>query len=137
MTNHAYTTLQNAAKLKLGGRVLIQRKSYRNELGWDVNWDPGMDKAVGMVGSIIKIDDVNGVQISVPGVWGPHHEKSWWYPFFILKKVRLPKAQRKEHIKINGDYTAIVSTEGIKVGCQTFPLSVIDELAKAIKQVKS
>ncbi len=36
-------------------------------------------------------------------------------------------------VKLNDDYTAILSHDGIKVGCQTFPLSVIDELVKAKK----
>lgn len=38
-------------------------------------------------------------------------------------------------VKLNSEYTAVVSKDGLKVGCQTFNLSVIDDLAKAKKEV--
>lgn len=38
-------------------------------------------------------------------------------------------------VRLNDQYTAILSDDGIKVGCQTFPLSVIDELVKAKQEL--
>lgn len=39
-------------------------------------------------------------------------------------------------VKLNDSYTAVITEKGIKVGCQTFPLSIVEELAKAIKTIK-
>lgn len=39
-------------------------------------------------------------------------------------------------VKLNASYTASVSRDGIKVGCQTFPLSILDALNKAAKETK-
>ena len=38
-------------------------------------------------------------------------------------------------IVLNEEYTAEVSPEGVKVGCQTFPLSVVEELYKAVQEI--
>lgn len=39
-------------------------------------------------------------------------------------------------VKLNDGHTALVSKDGIKVGCQTFPLSIATELVAAVVQVK-
>jgi hypothetical protein len=36
---------------------------------------------------------------------------------------------------LNKEYTAIVTTKGIKVGCQTFPISIIKDLQAALDKV--
>lgn len=36
-----------------------------------------------------------------------------------------------EKVRLNGAHTATVTKDGIKVGCHTFPLSVIEDLVKA------
>jgi hypothetical protein len=46
---------------------------------------------------------------------------------FILAMV----GDNRIEVKLNGTYTASVGKDGVRVGCQTFPLSVIDELAAA------
>lgn len=38
-------------------------------------------------------------------------------------------------IKLNNEYDATVSKDGIKVGCQTFPLSIVEDLATAVRTV--
>lgn len=40
-------------------------------------------------------------------------------------------AEIKVEVKLNDNHSAIVNKNGIVVGCQTFPLSIIDELVKA------
>ena len=39
-------------------------------------------------------------------------------------------------VKLNDEYTAVVSKDKIVVGCQEFPLSKVEELVKAVKKVK-
>ena len=39
-------------------------------------------------------------------------------------------------VELNSEYTAIVTKEGVKVGCQSFPTSKIRELAKALDEVE-
>ncbi len=38
-------------------------------------------------------------------------------------------------VKLNSSYTATISNSGIRVGCQTFPLDIIDKLVEARKQL--
>ncbi len=38
-------------------------------------------------------------------------------------------------VKLSDSDTAIVKKEGVKVGCQTFPLTIINDLAAAVKEV--
>lgn len=49
-------------------------------------------------------------------------------------KFTVPKSVT---IALNSEYKATVEPDGITVGCQTFPLSVIDELVKARAEVLS
>ena len=44
--------------------------------------------------------------------------------------------KKSESVKLNPSYTAIVSAEGIDVGCQTFTLEAFDKLAQAVAQVR-
>lgn len=39
-------------------------------------------------------------------------------------------------VKLNASYTAVVSKDTVKVGCQTFPISVIKEILDASKKLK-
>lgn len=39
-------------------------------------------------------------------------------------------------VELNKEYTAQVSKDGIKVGCNSFPLSVIDKLVEALNKVE-
>lgn len=43
--------------------------------------------------------------------------------------------ERVIKIKLNDTHEAEISNNGIKVGCQTFPLDIIDELVEARKQL--
>ncbi len=48
--------------------------------------------------------------------------------------IKLFKSKTRE-VVLSADYTALVSGTEVKVGCQTFPLSIIDDLAAAVKEV--
>lgn len=39
-------------------------------------------------------------------------------------------------VKLNASYTAKVNAETITVGCQTFPVSILSDLSKAVEQFK-
>ncbi len=39
-------------------------------------------------------------------------------------------------IKLNNEHTAIISQDGVKVGCQVFPLDKVQELYDAVQKVK-
>ena len=39
-------------------------------------------------------------------------------------------------VRLSDDYTAEVTPEGVKVGCQTFSFEVMDELFKAVEEVR-
>lgn len=41
-----------------------------------------------------------------------------------------------EEVKLNGDYTAKVYKDKVEVGCQTFPVSIINDLAAAHIRIK-
>lgn len=43
--------------------------------------------------------------------------------------------EKKVSVVLNEDYTAEVSAHGIQVGCQTFPLSIVQKLVDATAQV--
>lgn len=53
-----------------------------------------------------------------------------------IMEVKSIKKNRTKEVKLNSQYTALVSKEEIKVGCQTFPLSIVQELATAIKELQ-
>lgn len=53
-------------------------------------------------------------------------------PEFIAFVLNRPK---KVEVKLNKEYTAKFTATSFSVGCQTFPLSVIDELVKARNEV--
>jgi hypothetical protein len=44
---------------------------------------------------------------------------------------------KRVSVPLNMDYCAEVSAEGIRVGCQLFPLSILDALNNARKEVES
>ena len=39
-------------------------------------------------------------------------------------------------VRLSDDYTAEVTPEGVKVGCQTFSFEVLDDLFKAVEEVR-
>lgn len=51
----------------------------------------------------------------------------------VLNVIECPK---EEIVKLNDNYQAVVSKDTIKVGCQTFPVSILDELKEAHKKLQ-
>lgn len=55
----------------------------------------------------------------------------------LLKLQRPPKPPKPISIALNGLYTAEIDKNCVKVGCQTFTHSVIEEVYQAIQKIKS
>lgn len=52
--------------------------------------------------------------------------------FQDIFKIEFPKNQS---VKLNSEHTAVITSKEITVGCQTFPLSIIDDLVRARDKV--
>ena len=71
-------------RIKRGDKVRIVREADSREDGWESNWIPYMDEAVGKVGTVSSISSnfrESGIEVSVPDVWPSR------YPYFVLEKV--------------------------------------------------
>jgi hypothetical protein len=57
-------------------------------------------------------------------------EKAWYYPLSHVIEIK------KERVKVslNPKYDAYVSDKEITVGCQTFPIEILEQLQKALKE---
>lgn len=53
------------------------------------------------------------------------------------ERLELDKTPEYKEVKLNSSYTAKVYKDKIEVGCQTFPVSILKELTKALKEVSS
>jgi len=42
---------------------------------------------------------------------------------------------KKQIVQLNSEYSDVVSKDGIKVGCQTFNLDIVEKLANAVKEI--
>lgn len=59
------------------------------------------------------------------------------YGFYATDVVNVEEHTEEIKVNLNSEYTAYVSKDGIKVGCQIFPLSILDELVKARDKIIS
>lgn len=121
--NEAYNRAQKECDLKEGDTVRIVRAAQSQEKGWGLEWNKErMDENVGKTFKILKVDDV--------GCYGVCLHENYWYPFFILEKV-----DAAVEYKLNASYTALITKDEVKVGCQTFPWAVIKGLVTAHKKL--
>lgn len=100
-------------------------------------------------GIIHNVDKVN-LHLENPPV-GPSHNDFFAKNGYVISLHESGSSQSREantvfqdggfkvvedvKIVLNSSYTAILSDSGIKVGCQTFPLDIIDKLVEARKQL--
>lgn len=74
-------------------------------------------------------------EAKITGLWGStavELDNDSVYPWFVLE----PLATKPVRVELNDDWYASVAPDGIIVGCQHFPLSVIDELVEAREKVQ-
>lgn len=123
-TTEAYNTLQKASGIEVGDTVRVLRKAQQNEMGWGTYWAKMMDKTIGETFVVTEVRDGVGIY---------NLSNYCAYPFFVLELVI--KGIKKITVKLNSEYSAIVTKDGIEVGCQKFPLTVIDDLVKAKAEI--
>jgi len=116
----AYAAMQLASGFKVGDVVKVLRKGKHYEMGWNAEWNEGgMSDLVGLTSVIRDVNPNSGFQLS----------NRYWYPFFVLGVTKGAKTTTK--VVLNDTYTAEVSEKEVKVGCQTFPYSVIKKIVAA------
>lgn len=103
---------------------LIGKKvtSFGNEV---VVESVGLDLSPNADQSSLTRDEVDKLGYSVYVKYGNH-----------LVPVDRVKLIENIEVKLNKSYTAKVNAETITVGCQTFPVSILSDLSKAVKQFK-
>jgi hypothetical protein len=120
----AYIQMQKECGIEVGDTVKVLRKAKDYEMGWSNSWVGCMDVLVGETFKV-KFSGGGGVQLS----------NDYCVPFFVLELVS--KSPKVVKVKLNENHTAEVSKDGIKVGCQTFPIGIVEELEKAIKSLEN
>lgn len=89
-TKKVYLDAQAACGLKVGDYVMVTRKAYDYEAGWDNDWADSMDKTVGVVGKVVDVSSA-GIQVSFAS---PVNE-CWYFPYFALEKTDKPEHKFK------------------------------------------
>jgi hypothetical protein len=118
--------------LEVGDIVKITHKADHGDLGWEANWVGWMDECVGMTGKIImpinKTNPEFGVRVKMD-----HDGEVWNFPAQCIKLIT--KKPKSVLLRLNSEYKAEITKDGIIVGCQKFPLSIIDKLVAARDKV--
>ena len=57
-----------------------------------------------------------------------HYDQFTIHDLYTKKKISKPESIK---VKLNSEYEAVVSKNEVKVGCQTFPISIIQDLVNA------
>ena len=68
--------------IKVGSKVIVQRKADGYEDGWDDEWVRGMDKYIGMEAEVVGFP-MAGIGICLDDGSGD----SWFFPYFVLSVV--------------------------------------------------
>jgi len=74
----AYTKLQECCGIKIGDTIKVLRKAKDKESGWGTCWDYLMDEAIGKELVVKFINPNSGFLL----------EDNFWYPWFVLEKVK-------------------------------------------------
>jgi len=119
--------LVERSTLEVGDIVKVTHRVPSYDLGWENSWCDDMLYAIGEECSVIDGPDGKGVQLNDGGA-------NYRYPLQSVQFVR--KAPKTEKVILTKDYDAVVSKEGIKVGCQTITFKAFDELAEAVAKMR-
>ena len=121
---NAFLLLSSVSPFKLGDRVKVLRNFKDYELGSPVESINDADAYVGREYDITEVDTDGTYELN----------NDYYWPFFVLELVKSATA-----VKLNDDYTAVVSEDGktVKVGCQDIPAAAVLELAEKVRTVQS
>lgn len=112
----------------------VQRRLF--ELGYD--WSIGKKRVDHLDAASLQAGiDPMGITYATRPKWGA----SWTnkpHRVITLDDLYGPEFCKPQtvDVKLNDSHKAVVSRDSIKVGCQTFPISVLDELVKARDSLK-
>jgi len=119
----AQETMVEFLNLKVGDTIKILRAAKNQENGWDLCWNSTkMDNDVGKEFKISKIHPREGIE----------YKQNYYVPFFVVQKIA--DAPVSATIKISSEYTAVISEGVTKVGCQTIPFSLLEEIYNTAKE---
>ncbi len=119
----AYRKLHAQCGIEKGDSVKLLRLFGDHEMGFGHICGSAADASVGSVYEVSN-NDGHTIQLS----------NRYHYPFFVLEVVK--KAIQPITVKLNSEHNAVVSKDGVVVGCQTFTLAKIDELVAAVAEVR-
>ena len=140
MTRAKYIAAQKAwqemVNLKVGDNVLVCREAVKDEFGWNNSWPEVMNNAIwdgdDKTATVKHLcSDDNGIHLTDEDEDGDTRYHS--FPFFVLEKVvsKLP-----DNIEISSDYKVVFKHDkSIKVGCQTIPFELLEEIYKTAKGI--
>ena len=127
LLRETYITMQAACGIEVGDTVRITRKAADFEMGWGEDWaGDEMIALVGKTGVVSKVHDHR------PN--GGFKINDWYFPFFVLELVS--KKPRSIKLRLSDDYDAQVFKDKIVVGCQTFPISAVEAILRASKELQ-
>lgn len=119
----AQKTMVEFLNLKVGDTIKILRAAKNQENGWELNWHSSkMDDDVGKEFKISKIHPYEGIE----------YKPNYYVPFFVIEKIK--DAPVSATIKISNEYDAVISEGVTKVGCQTIPFSLLEEIYNTAKK---
>jgi len=118
--------LVERSELEVGDIVKVTHKVPNYDLGWECNWCEDMDDVIGREYTVISKPNSKGVRLDVG--------MGFNYPLQSVQLVR--KGLKPIVVSLTIDYFAIVSKEGIKVGCQIITFEAFDKLAEAVAKMR-
>lgn len=130
LLREAYTTMQDAWGIEVGDTVRVLRKVVENEMGWPIRNGIDQNTSVGKVGEVTEVSKY-GIVVSIESVG----IMDYTYPFFVLELVS--KKPKSIKVNLNAAYEAEVFKDKVVVGCQTFPLGVVEAILKASKELRT
>ena len=76
----AYQIMSKESGINVGDIVKVVRKAQSEEMGWTGYWQPDMDDTIGNEYTVSDIIDGDYLL-----------DDDWWFPFFVLEKVKSVK----------------------------------------------
>jgi hypothetical protein len=128
-----YLEFQEQIDIKVGDTVQLIGTSAGYQFGWTQEWDVELDDKYdnGSIALVENIDYNNGFEIKfvddIEDADSVEDCITYYVPFFILEKI---DDYKFEIIEINDDYTAFITKNGVKVGCQTIDLQTAVEVGE-------
>jgi len=117
--NIAELSLNQIAFLKLGLKegdtVKVVAKVPEGTHGSDIYWETSMTRKIGKTQRVVGARNHSRIEL----------EDGYYYPALALEKVKVVKEIRLP------DYTALVSEDGVSVGCQNLTKEMVLGIVKA------